>query len=69
MLTVAPYFVQNNDDASSSGDKITVGDVNGTGIVIGKRIKIGQININSLNKELEKVPNEYADSLKNFHTI
>jgi hypothetical protein len=50
------------DDAYSH-DKITVGDVIGSGIVIGKNIKVGSINTNSLNKELQKVPNEYANSL------
>jgi len=55
-----------NNNTSSSGDRITVGNVSGTGIVFGKNITIGSININSLNKELEKVPNEYAKSLTAF---
>ena len=50
----------------SRGDSITVGDVSGQGIVIGKNIQIGSINIDSLNKELQNVPSEYKDSLKTF---
>jgi hypothetical protein len=45
---------------------ITVGDVSGQGIIIGKDIQIGSINIDSLNKELKNVPSEYKDSLKKF---
>ena len=55
-----------NNNTSSSSDRITSGNVSGTGIVFGKNITIGYININSLNKELEKVPNEYAKSLTVF---
>ena len=54
------------NEQSPPGDIITVGNVSGEGIVVGKRINIGTININSLNKELEKVPSEYADCLKKF---
>jgi hypothetical protein len=41
-------------------------DVSGSGIIIGKNITTGSININSLNKEFEKVPDKYAESLRAF---
>lgn len=56
----------NDLTSGASGDSITVGDVNGYGIVIGKNIKIGSINIDTLHKELKNIPNEYSDSLKAF---
>ena len=54
------------NEQSPSGDVISVGTVSGEGIVIGKDIDIGTININNLTKELEKVPSEYSESLRKF---
>jgi hypothetical protein len=56
----------NPKNDTSKGDSITVGNVSGQGIVIGKGIQIGSINIDSLNKELQNVPSKYKNSLKAF---
>jgi hypothetical protein len=47
-------------------DVIGSGTTTGTGIIIGKNIKVGDININSLNQNLNSIHNEYAQSLKDF---
>jgi rRNA maturation endonuclease Nob1 len=51
--------------ANSKGDVIGVG-VSGSGHTIGKNIVIGPGTINVNEKELEKIPDEYADALKKF---
>jgi hypothetical protein len=48
---------------SVGGDAIGIG-VNGSGNVIGKNISVGSINIS--DQQLQKIPDEYANSLKAF---
>jgi hypothetical protein len=57
----------NQKNGTSSGDTINVGDIkDSNGVIIGTKISIGSININSLKKQLEKIPNEYSKSLETF---
>lgn len=58
--------LDNPKNGTTRGDIITAGNISGQGIVFGKDIRIGSINIDSLNKEIKNVPSEYKDSLKTF---
>ena len=51
----------------TTGDSIGSGStINGTGIIIGKEIKTGDINIHTLNQNLTTINNEYAQGLRDF---
>jgi hypothetical protein len=51
---------------NKSGDDIRVGNVEGKGIIIGKDIQIGTINIDTINQALQNNPSEYLEALKTF---
>jgi NurA-like 5'-3' nuclease len=50
---------------NTKGDVIGVG-VSGSGHIIGKNIVVGSGTINVSETELQKIPNEYAQALKEF---
>lgn len=55
------------DEQNDGRDRITVGNIdNSKGIIIGKNIKIGNINIDSINQAIQKNPTEYLEGLKTF---
>ena len=45
---------------------ISIGNVEGKGIIIGENIQIGDINIDSINHAQKKNRSEYLEGLKNF---
>jgi hypothetical protein len=50
-----------------TGDRIGSGStISGIGIVFGKNIEVGDININTVNQNLTTINNEYAEGLKEF---
>jgi hypothetical protein len=51
---------------NKSGDNISVGNVEGKGIIIGKKIQVGNINIDTINQALQSNPTEYLEGLKKF---
>jgi hypothetical protein len=60
------YCSRLENEKNEGGAKITVGNVEGKGILIGSNIKTGDINIDSINQAFQKNPNEYLEGLKNF---
>jgi hypothetical protein len=59
-------YCSNLQSEKSQGDNITVGNVEGKGIIIGKDIHVGDINIDTINQALQKNPSEYLAGLKTF---
>ena len=55
------------NEQKDTGDSITVGNIdNSKGVIIGKNIQTGDINIDSINQALQKNPSEYLEGLKTF---
>ncbi len=48
------------------GKGISVGNVEGKGIIIGENIQVGDINIDSITHALQKNPSEFLEGLKIF---